>query len=575
MSNAELLVEPSPFVSGLKPYTPSCPPSGIDLFLDANEAPSAPLGVSSKLIEAMASGVNRYPSCVTLEAGIAGNLGCSPASIVVTAGVDDALERAIRSVCSPGKRLIMSTPSFEMISRFATLAGAEADEIEWWQGNWPLEATLELAGPDTAAVAIVSPNNPTGSVIARETLEKLAAALPKTLILLDHTYVEFADEDLTQVALTFPNVLIFRSFSKARGCAGLRVGYAIGDPRVLEWMRTVGQPFAVSVPSLAATLSLIGGTPEVTPGYIQAVRSQRERLIELIDRLGGKPLKSQGNFVCARFSNALEVRSRIAALGIAVRAWPYRANLDGYLRITLPGDEDLYRRLEAGLETAIAPQAVLFDLDGVLADVSRSYRWAIIETARAWGVEVTVDRISEVKAAGNANNDWELTWRLLAQDGVNVPLQVVTDRFESLYQGTESQPGLRETEKPLLSPGQLSSLADRFLVAIVTGRPRKDAERFLNEHNLSSSVSTTVCMEDAPSKPDPAPVRLALERLGVEHAWMLGDTPDDLIAARAAGVLPVGVVPPGETSESTISTLSRAGAWRVLPETEAILEVLS
>jgi phosphoglycolate phosphatase-like HAD superfamily hydrolase len=81
-------------------------------------------------------------------------------------------------------------------------------------------------------------------------------------------------------------------------------------------------------------------------------------------------------------------------------------------------------------------------------------------------------------------------------------------------------------------------------------------------------------MEDAPAKPDPAPVRLALERLGVQRAWMLGDTPDDLVAAKAAGVLPVGVVPPGEESESSRATLDRAGAWCVLPTTEKILEVL-
>ena len=151
----------------------------------------------------------------------------------------------------------------------------------------------------------------------------------------------------------------------------------------------------------------------------------------------------------------------------------------------------------------------------------------------------------------------------------------LTDRFESLYQGTDSQPGLRETETPLLTRDQLATLADRFPVAVVTGRPRKDAERFLDENRLTRFVSTTVCMEDAPAKPDPAPVKLALSRLGVERAWMLGDTPDDLVAARAAGVLPVGVVPPGEAPEATTATLSRAGAWRVLPATADILEVLS
>lgn len=574
MSKPELRVEPNPFLDGLKPYTPSNPPPGIDLYLDANEAPNPPAGIGSKLVESMTRNVNRYPSCAALESGIAGLFGCDSRSVVVGAGVDDLLERAIRSVCSPGKRLIMSTPSFEMISRFATLAGAAVEEIEWWEGDWPVEDTLSLANDTTAVVAIVSPNNPTGAVISRDSLIKLAKALPNALILLDHTYVEFADQDLTTLGLEIPNLLVFRTFSKARGCAGLRVGYCIGDARVLEWMRTVGQPFAVSVPSVAAVVSLLDQAPEIRPGYADTVRAQRDRLAALIERLGGRPLSSQGNFVCARFDSALDVRSGLASLGIAVRAWPYRPILDGCLRITVPGDDELYQRLEDGLEVVLSPQAVLFDLDGVLADVSRSYRSAIIETAKAWGVEVTPDRISQVKAAGNANNDWELTRRLLAQDGVNVPLSVVTERFEDLYQGTEDNPGLRATESPLLAADQLAALADRLPVAVVTGRPRRDAERFLEENRLRDSISAVVCMEDAPAKPDPAPVKLALEQLGVDRAWLLGDTPDDLVAARAAGVLPVGVIPPGEKTDASMASLSRAGAWRVLPRTESILEVL-
>jgi histidinol-phosphate aminotransferase len=518
--------------------------------------------------------VNRYPSTAALEVEIAAGLGVEPARVLVTAGVDDALERAIRSVCLTGKRVIASTPSFEMIGRFARLAGAEVDELEWWSGDWPLEGTLELVDENTSAVAIVSPNNPTGAAISRRVLEDLANELPQALIMLDHTYVEFANEDLTEVATAFPNVLVFRTFSKARGCAGLRVGFVVGDERVLEWMRTVGQPFAVSVPSLAAVSSLLGQDAEVRPGYVKAVKAQRGKLIELISRLGGEPLPSHGNFVAARFDNSLEIRDALACLGIAVRAWPYRPILDGWLRITLPGEEKMFERLVCALETVLAPQAVLFDLDGVLADVSLSYRTAIIETAKAWGVEVTPGRISQVKAQGNANNDWELTWRLLAEDGVNVPLQVVTERFEELYQGTETEPGLRATERPLLTEKQLENLADRVPVAVVTGRPRHDAERFLSETRLGGCVSTLVCLEDAPAKPDPAPVLLALEKLGVKRAWMLGDTPDDVVAARSAGVLPVGVIPPGEESESLCATLASAGAWRVLSDTQKILEVL-
>jgi beta-phosphoglucomutase-like phosphatase (HAD superfamily) len=104
------------------------------------------------------------------------------------------------------------------------------------------------------------------------------------------------------------------------------------------------------------------------------------------------------------------------------------------------------------------PEAILFDLDGVLADVSRSYRECVIATAAGYGVPVTPDEVARMKAAGNANNDWELTWRILGGKGVETTLEEVTARFEELYQGTEEEPGLRRTETLLCEVGWLKRL---------------------------------------------------------------------------------------------------------------------
>jgi phosphoglycolate phosphatase-like HAD superfamily hydrolase len=109
---------------------------------------------------------------------------------------------------------------------------------------------------------------------------------------------------------------------------------------------------------------------------------------------------------------------------------------------------------------------------------------------------------------------------------------------------------------------------------VVTGRPRRDAERFLSDHGLADCFATVVTMDDAPIKPDPAPVRLALERLGSRHAWMVGDTPDDLRAARGAGVLPLGVLAPQDEPERARSALAAAGAARILDRLDDLLEML-
>jgi HAD superfamily hydrolase (TIGR01548 family) len=285
---------------------------------------------------------------------------------------------------------------------------------------------------------------------------------------------------------------------------------------------------------------------------------------ELLEGLGAEVLPSEASFVFARFADAVRVWAALGALGISVRRFPGRAGVGEWLRITLPGDEAPWDRLERAFRSILAPEALVFDMDGVLADVSRSYRRAIMETAASWDVKVASADVENANAAGNSNNDWELTRKLLAERGVKVSLDEVTARFEELYQGTDDQPGLRSEETLLLPRDVLARLSENRALAVVTGRPRADAERFLAEHGLEDIFRAVVCMEDGPLKPDPAPVRAALERLGIDAAWMVGDTPDDVHAAASAGVLPVGVVAPGDESEKARSTLYAAGAAFVL-----------
>jgi HAD superfamily hydrolase (TIGR01548 family) len=394
--------------------------------------------------------------------------------------------------------------------------------------------------------------------------------------LLDQAYVDFTDaeHDLAPAALEYPNAVVVRTLSKAWGAAGLRVGYALGDPRVVDWLRRIGLPFPVSTPSQVMAAAMLEDADGPETRLIEAVRRQRGELTDLLAALGVEVLPSEGSFIFARFADAQRVWSSLHALGIAIRAFHGRPGVEGWLRITLPGDDDGFARLCHALRTVLAPEALLFDMDGVLADVSRSYREATIRTAAAFGVELTMADIEAATAEGNANNDWELTRRLMAARGVERPLDEVTARFEAIYQGTENEPGLRRTERPLLEPAELRTLAARLPLAVVTGRPRADAERFLAEHGIADCFRVVVTLDDGPLKPDPAPVRLALERLGAATAWMVGDTPDDLLAARDAGVLPIGVVAPGDDPGKTTASLQRAGAAAVLRATREIQEVL-
>jgi len=571
MNRPPLRVRPNPIVAGLRPYSPGRLEYDIDLWLDANESLRPAPGLEGAF--AKVADLQRYPATQKLEACIAAGHDVEADAVLVTAGADDALERAIRAVCSPGRRAALTRPSFTMLRRYARLAGAEVEEIPWWAGDYPVDSVCERAGDDTAVVTVVSPNNPTGAAISAEALVTLARKLPNTLILLDHAYVEFASEDLTRLALEHSNVVVFRTFSKAWGAAGLRVGYAIGDSRVVRWMRCVGQPYSVSRPSIAVATALTE-TATVPAQRIEQILTQRKRLDRLLREIGVETLPSQANFILARPKDAETLRRGLGSLGISVRGFAGDGELSEWLRITVPGEVEAFDRLEAAIRTVLEPEALLFDLDGVLADVSGSYRKAILETAASYGVELTSKDIAEAKAVGDANNDWCLTRRLLAERGINRSLAEITRTFEALYQGDDEQPGLRRHERLMLPVTVLEALAEQRKLAIVTGRPRADAQRFLDEHGIRDVFTAVVTMEDGPAKPNPAPLHLALERLGVRHAWMLGDTPDDLRAARDAGVVPIGVVAPREEISTARSILEGAGAARVLEHINLLEEVL-
>lgn len=347
MARAPLAVVPAPVLRSVRPYAPGRIGGAIDLHLDANEAERPIVRVC-----AGTAPIHRYPDASRLEERLAALHGVSPTRVLVTAGADDALERALRAVCAPGREAIVTAPSFEMVTHYARLTGASVREVGWWRGEWPLGDVLAAASPSTATVVVVSPNNPTGAVISRAALERLAAALPRALVLLDHAYVEFADEDLTPAALAYPNVVVLRTFSKAWGAAGLRVGYALGDARVVSWLRTVGHPYPVAAPSLAAVERLLVARPWPRE-RIAAVRRRRELLITLLGRLGAETLPSQGNFVLARPASAERLRSGLARRGIAVRGFPDHPLLRSWVRITVPAGAAAWRRLERGLQEVL------------------------------------------------------------------------------------------------------------------------------------------------------------------------------------------------------------------------------
>jgi len=342
-------LRPRPIIESLGPYTPPERDASIGLILDSNEG-VAPIGSARRVLACVdAEDLRRYRSPGALETRIAEHHGIDAGRVVVTNGADDAIDRVCRAVLGEGRVMLTHTPSFEMITRWARIAGAGVDAVEWLDAPFPTEALVERIGDRVALVALVTPNNPTGAVVDTRTILEIArtASVRGVLVMVDLAYTEFADEDPTPDLVREPNIVLVRTFSKALGIAGLRVGYAIAPDRVARWLRSSGGPFPCSSLSLAVAGACLGD-PSI-PERIERTRAQRSALATLLGSLGVETIDSGANFLCARFADADAVHGALMDRGVSVRRFGPASVIRDRLRITLPGDETAFDRLTHAL----------------------------------------------------------------------------------------------------------------------------------------------------------------------------------------------------------------------------------
>ncbi|MFT7669158.1 MAG: histidinol-phosphate aminotransferase [Planctomycetota bacterium] len=568
-----MMPQPRTDWESLKSYSRAKSATPVGWKLDGNEG----VGPSDEWAQAAMEGaqvaLSEYPRAASLEEKLAACYGRKASEVLVTAGADEGLDRLCRAYLEPGRNAVIPAPCFEMMPRYVALARGELRSPAWPLGASPVKSILEACDQKTGLVIIATPNNPTGSVLSLEEIVRLAEGLPQTLIVIDLAYVEYADSDPTTALREFANVVCLRTFSKAWGLASLRVGFVLGEADIIDVLKRAGGPFAVAGLSMALAGKRLQESEELQ-AQVRQVRVERNQLFEQGKRLGLRAWPSEANFVFFEGARVKWLHDSLAGFGIAARL--FTSPNGASLRITCPGEPQGMKLLSRAIECALAPPAILFDLDGVLADVSRSYRRAIVETAAEYGVALSANAISRRKALGNANDDWELTRELLADNGVLIAREEVIGEFERRYQGQTGQPGLYEGERLLFTKERLVALASICPLGIVTGRPRKDMQRFLEQFDLGDVFRICVAREDAAQlKPSPAPIEVALGQLGVDSAWYLGDTPDDMQAARAAQCLPIGVIAAGEDRENSSSVLLKAGAGTVLDMASEIEEVLS
>lgn len=363
-------ISPAAWLDRQRAYQRRVTRGPITLRLDANEGEGPPAELIDAVRPAFSECCSAYPDTSKLGVMLASRNGVEPQRVLVTAGADDALQRLCRVMLEPGRRALMTRPTFEMIPRLVRAVGGAADEVAWMDGPLPLDAMLARITPETSIIFVVSPNNPTGSVASVQDIRTLSASAPNALVVLDHAYVEFAEEDLTREVLRLPNVAVTKTLSKAWGLAGLRIGYLLASPEVIAWAKAAGLPYATSGLSLALAERCLADGERLMKSRVMRTREEVGELVRVLATLGAQPFRSEANFVLARCADAQLLTDLLASLGIAVRSFPDQSDIADCVRIGCPGNDQHFRRLTQALRAALKPEAVLLDIDSIIE------RWA-------------------------------------------------------------------------------------------------------------------------------------------------------------------------------------------------------
>ncbi|NKY46918.1 pyridoxal phosphate-dependent aminotransferase [Nocardia cerradoensis] len=304
----------------------------FDLALSENPFPPLP-SVLAVVNEAIRD-ANRYPEFLPrrLPAVIAAHLGVDADQVVVGAGATGVASQIMQAVAGPGRRMVLATPTFDGYPIMAAMAGLDVVAVPLDSNGRQRPSAMARAVDDrTALIAICRPHNPTGTVVPAAELKAFLFGVPRHVpVILDEAYVEFLADaetvDPHELIARFPNLLVLRTFSKAYGLAGLRIGYAFGAPELVARVRRLQLPFGMPDYAVAAVRACYAASAELAE-RIADITAERESLRAALRHRGLAVPCSRGNFL---YLPGPAVHATLAGAGIAAKGYP-----DGSARIAV------------------------------------------------------------------------------------------------------------------------------------------------------------------------------------------------------------------------------------------------
>lgn len=351
-------------IKDITPYPPGKPLEELEreygisnsIKLASNENPWGPSPLAVKAISSALTDLHRYPdgSCFYLVEALAEKDGVDPGEIVVGNGSNEVIEFLVKAFVCEGDEVITSHPSFLMYQKFVQVRGGVNHVVELKEMHHDLEKIKELVTAKTRLIFLDNPNNPTGTNIPPVELYKFLSDVPShVIVVLDEAYVDFMEDNLKLDVYSLiknvknrSHVVFLRTFSKAYGLSGLRLGYGIMGREIAECLHKVRQPFNVNHLAQVAATAAIKDT-EHYQKTLDLTRKERKFLQQGVEKIGCKSFDSETNFFLIDVrGDADKLYESMLYKGVIVRSMrPY--GFSHYIRISVGTDQENVRFLKA------------------------------------------------------------------------------------------------------------------------------------------------------------------------------------------------------------------------------------
>lgn len=335
----------------MHPYSPPTGSRGDKLRLDFNENT---VGCSPKVLEYLRSRLDEnrlaiYPEYSDPRAELAAFFKVNPDELLLTNGTDEAIQVLINTYVDDGDEVIILQPSYAMYRFYAEVAGANIIDIPYQTGTlaFPIEELIDAISPTTRAILISNPNNPTGTALKHDGLERILKRAGGATILIDEAYYEFCGITALRYIPEVANLFVSRTFSKVYGMAGMRLGCLFSQAQNVAHLRKCQSPYSVNTLAAEAARAAIQD-PDYIRRYVTEVLAARELVYVGLEKLAIPYYESHGNFVLMKIGpRAVELRDSLRQAGVLVRDRSYE--IDGCVRVTV-GTREQMRRFLSELE---------------------------------------------------------------------------------------------------------------------------------------------------------------------------------------------------------------------------------